>query len=219
MDIMIKEVKASFKKYFITGLLIVVPLYLTIYIFSLIVGYMDTILKFLPKPLQPDTYLSFHIPGLGVIFTIVVIFIIGLLTTNLFGKKLVAMGDGILARIPFFRSIYKPIKQFMETFFVAGYSGFRKVVLVEFPRKGMYSVGFVTGVATGEVQAKANMEKVVNVFLPTTPNPTTGFYILIPERDIIPLEMSVEDAFKLIITGGMVSPENSKGETLPVQKG
>ncbi|MBI5047470.1 MAG: DUF502 domain-containing protein [Deltaproteobacteria bacterium] len=219
MDIMIKAVKASFKKYFITGFLVVVPLYLTIYIFSLIVGYMDTILKFLPKPLQPDTYLSFHIPGLGVIFTIAIIFIIGLLTTNLLGKKLVAMGDGILARIPFFRSIYKPIKQFMETFFVAGYSGFRKVVLVEFPSKGMYSVGFLTGVAAGEVQAKAGMEKVVNVFLPTTPNPTTGFYIIIPERDIIPLEMSVEDAFKLIITGGMVSPENIKGERLPVQKG
>ncbi|MBI5328059.1 MAG: DUF502 domain-containing protein [Deltaproteobacteria bacterium] len=215
---MIKAVKASFKKYFITGFLVVVPLYLTIYIFSLIVGYMDTILQFLPKQLQPDTYLSFHIPGLGVIFTIAIIFIIGLLTTNLLGKKLVAMGDGILARIPFFRGIYKPIKQFMETFFVAGYSGFSRVVLVEFPSKGIYSVGFVTGVAAGEIQNKTK-EKVINVFLPTTPNPTTGFYILVPEKDTIPIEMSVEDAFKLIITGGMVSPENSKGEALSVQKG
>jgi len=206
---MFKKIKASFKRYFIAGLLVVVPLYLTIYIFSLIVGYMDTLLNYLPESMQPDVYLKFHIPGLGVIFTIVVIFLMGLLATNLMGKKLVEIGDNILDRIPFFRSIYKPLKQFMETFLVTGYSGFRRVVLVEFPSKGMYSVGFLTGVAAGEVQSKTK-EKVVNVFLPTTPNPTTGFYILIPEKDIIPLEMSVEDAFKLIITGGMVSPENVK---------
>ena len=208
---MFKKIKASFKRYFIAGLLVVVPLYLTIYIFSLIVGYMDTLLNYLPESMQPDVYLKFHIPGLGVIFTIVVIFLIGLLATNLLGKKLVEIGDNILARIPFFRSIYKPLKQFMETFLVTGYSGFRRVVLVEFPSKGMYSVGFLTGVAAGEVQSKTK-ERVVNVFLPTTPNPTTGFYILIPEKDIIPLEMSVEDAFKLIITGGMVSPENKKNK-------
>lgn len=206
---MLKKIKASFKKYFIAGLLIVMPLYLSIYIFSLIVGYMDTLLNYLPESMQPDMYMKFHIPGLGVIFTIVVIFLIGLLATNLMGKKLVEIGDNILARIPFFRSIYKPLKQFMETFFITGYSGFRRVVLVEFPSKGMYSVGFITGVAAGELQDKTK-EKVVNVFLPTTPNPTTGFYILIPEKDIISLDMSVEDAFKLIITGGMVSPENVK---------
>jgi len=206
---MLKKIKAGFKKYFIAGLLIVMPLYLSIYIFSLIVGYMDALLNYLPESIQPDMYLKFHIPGLGVIFTIVVIFLIGLLATNLMGKKLVEIGDDILARIPFFRSIYKPLKQFMETFFITGYSGFRRVVLVEFPSKGMYSVGFLTGVAAGEVQDKTK-QKVVNVFLPTTPNPTTGFYILIPEKDIISLDMSVEDAFKLIITGGMVSPENVK---------
>lgn len=206
---MVKKMKAGFKRYFITGLLVVVPLYLTVYIFGLIVGYMDTLLNYLPEFLRPDTYLPFHIPGLGVVFTIVIIFFAGLLATNLLGKKLVEIGDNILARIPLFRSIYKPLKQFMETFLVTGYSGFRRVVLVEFPSKGMYSVGFLTGVADGEVQTKTK-EKVVNVFLPTTPNPTTGFYILMPEKDIIPLEMSVEDAFKLIITGGMVSPEKAK---------
>ncbi|MBI5874694.1 MAG: DUF502 domain-containing protein [Deltaproteobacteria bacterium] len=201
--------KAGFKRYFITGLLVVVPLYLTVYIFALIVAYMDRLLNYLPESLRPDTYLKFHMPGLGVIVTIIVVFVIGILATNLLGKKLVEIGDAILAKIPLFRSIYKPLKQFMETFFVTGYSGFRRVVLVEFPSKGMYSVGFLTGVADGEVQSKTK-EKVVNVFLPTTPNPTTGFYILIPEKDIIPLEMSVEDAFKLIITGGMVSPEKAK---------
>ncbi len=206
---MLKKAKTNFKRYFITGLLVVVPFYLTIYIFALIVGYMDTLLNYLPEFLRPDTYLPFHIPGLGVIFTIAVIFFTGILATNLLGKKMVEIGDRILAKIPLFRNIYKPLKQFMETFFVTGYSGFNRVVLVEFPSKGMYSVAFLTGVATGEVQSKTQ-EKVVNVFLPTTPNPTTGFYVLIPEKDIIPLDMSVEDAFKLIITGGMVSPEKTK---------
>lgn len=204
-----KKIKAGFKRYFITGLLVVVPLYLTINIFGLIVGYMDALLKYLPESLQPDTYLPVHIPGLGVIFTIAVIFLAGLLATNLLGKKMVEISDNILARIPLFKSIYKPIKQFLETFLATGYSGFRKAVLIEFPGKGMYSVGFLTGPASGEVQAKTT-EKVVNVFLPTTPNPTTGFYLLIPEKDVIVLDMSVEDAFKLIITGGMVSPVKEK---------
>lgn len=204
-----KKIKAGFKRYFITGLLVVVPLYLTINIFGLIVGYMDALLKYLPESLQPDTYLPVHIPGLGVIFTIAVIFLAGLLATNLLGKKMVEISDNILARIPLFKSIYKPIKQFLETFLATGYSGFRKAVLIEFPGKGMYSVGFLTGPASGEVQTKT-AEKVVNVFLPTTPNPTTGFYLLIPEKDVIVLDMSVEDAFKLIITGGMVSPVKEK---------
>lgn len=208
--LVMKGIKANFKKYFITGLLVIVPLYLTVSIFGLIVGYIDSLLQYLPRSLQPDTYLPFHIPGLGIIFTVLVIFLTGVLATNLLGRKLIEIWDGILAKIPFFRAIYKPIKQFMETFFVAGYSGFRRAVLVEFPSKGIYSIGFLTGVASGEVQTKTS-EKVVNIFLPTTPNPTTGFYILIPEKDVIPLEMSVEDAFKLIITGGIIGPEGAKG--------
>jgi len=214
---MLKTIKTGFKKYFITGLLVVVPLYITIYILAVIVNYMDAILEYLPDSLHPDIYLPFHIPGIGVIFTIVAIFLVGLLTTNLLGKKLVEIGEGILVKIPFFRGIYKPIKQFIETFFVSGYSGFRKAVLIEFPSKGIYSIGFVTGIASGEVQTKT-AEKVVNVFLPTTPNPTTGFYILIPEKDVIPLDMSVEDAFKLIITGGMVGPESSRKEAVATGK-
>src|SRR3989304_1840953 len=133
---MLKTIKTGFKKYFITGLLVVVPLYITIYILAVIVNYMDAILGYLPDSLHPDIYLPFHIPGIGVILTIVAIFLVGLLTTNLLGKKLVEIGEGILVKIPFFRGIYKPIKQFIETFFVSGYSGFRKAVLIEFPSKG-----------------------------------------------------------------------------------
>lgn len=211
---MIITMKRTLKRYFITGLLIVVPLGLTFYVLVLIVGLMDAVLTYLPKPLQPGTYLPFHIPGLGIIFTVLTILLVGLLATNLLGKRLIEVGEGLLDRIPFLRSIYNSTKQFLETFLSKEHQGFRRVVLVEFPRKGLYSIGFVTGVTKGEVQDKTQ-ERVVNVFLPTTPNPTTGYYLLVPEKDTIPLEMTVEDAFKLIITGGMVSPEagsDNKGE-------
>lgn len=198
--------KKTLKRYFITGLLIVVPLGLTFYVLALIVGLMDAVLTYLPKPLQPDTYLPFHIPGLGIIFTILTILLVGLIATNLLGRRLISAGEGFLDKIPFLRGIYNSTKQFLETFLSKEHQGFRRVVLVEFPRKGLYSVGFVTGVTRGEVQDKTQ-ERVINVFLPTTPNPTTGYYLLVPEKDVIPLEMTVEDAFKLIITGGMVSPE------------
>lgn len=198
--------KRTLKRYFITGLLIVVPLGLTFYVLALIVGLMDAMLTYLPKPLQPDTYLPFHIPGLGIIFTVLTILLVGLLATNLLGKRLISAGEGFLDKIPFLRSIYNSTKQFLEAFLSKEHQGFRRVVLIEFPRKGLYSLGFVTGVTKGEVQDKTQ-ERVINVFLPTTPNPTTGYYLLVPERDVIPLEMTVEDAFKLIITGGMVSPE------------
>src|SRR3990167_4228867 len=178
---MIKKMRAHFKRYFITGLLVVVPLYLTISIFSLIVGYMDRLLQFLPESFQPDTYLPFHIPGLGVIVTIAVIFLIGLLTTNLLGKRIVEIGDNILTKVPVFRNIYKPIKQFMETFFVSGCSGFRKVVLIEFPSKGMYSVGFLTGLATGEIQDKTT-ERVEMYSYPQPRIPQRVFICLFLKR-------------------------------------
>ncbi|MBI5287223.1 MAG: DUF502 domain-containing protein [Deltaproteobacteria bacterium] len=199
--------KAHLKRYFITGLLVTVPLSITIYVLGLVVGVMDAILTYLPKPLQPDTYLPFHIPGLGVIFTILAILLTGLLATNLLGRRFIEAGERFLDKIPFLRSVYNSTKQFLEAFLSREHQGFRRVVLVEFPRKGLYSVGFITGVTKGEVQDKTR-EKVVNVFLPTTPNPTTGYYLLVPEKDIIYLDMSIEDAFKLIITGGMVTPES-----------
>ncbi len=204
---MVQRVRATLKRRFLTGLLVVVPLYLTYYIISVLVNFMDRLLSFLPARFHPDTYLPFHIPGLGVIFTILFIFIVGVFATNLFGKRMVEIWESLLVRIPLIRSVYSASKQLIEAFFVTNRDGFRRVVLVEYPRKGVFVLGFVTGVTEGEVQ-RVTEEKVVNIFIPTTPNPTSGFYILVPEKDTIPLRMSVEDAFKLIISGGMVTPRD-----------
>lgn len=203
---MAKVLRARLKRFFITGLLVVVPLYLTFYILSVLVRFMDQLLSFLPRRFHPDTYLPFHVPGLGLLITVIFIFIVGVLTTNFFGNKLLNLWEGILHRIPFIRNVYSASKQLIEAFFVTNRGGFRRVVLVEYPRKGIYVIGFVTGESKGEVQALTS-EKVLNVFLPTTPNPTSGFYILVPEKDTIPMKITVEDAFKLIISGGMVTPK------------
>lgn len=203
--------KRRLKRYFVTGLLILVPLYVSGYILFLIVGFMDSAMEFLPPQIRPSTYLPYHIPGLGVLITIMGILIIGFLTTNFFGKSIVRLYESILARIPILKTIYKASKQFMETFFAEDRDGFSKVVLLEFPRKGLYAIGFVTCATRGEVQ-KLTPEDTINIFIPTTPNPTSGFYFAVPRTDVTQLKMTVEDAFKVIMSGGMVVPENFKDE-------
>jgi uncharacterized membrane protein len=201
--------------YFIAGLLVVVPLYITVYVLALIVRVMDGVFTIMPAALQPDTYLPFHIPGLGIILTIAVVFVVGVLATNYLGRRLLAMGEVVVARVPVLRIVYNATKQFMETFFAKEHEGFRKVVLVEFPRTGVYSMGFMTSRASGEIRDKTH-ETSVSVFVPTTPNPTTGFFIIVKESEVIALDMKVEDAFKVIMTGGMAlpavsGPERGKG--------
>lgn len=207
------SMRKSIKRYFITGLLVVVPLYLSVYVFILIVGFMDSLLDFLPPSFRPETYLPFHVPGIGIVVTLAGIFVVGLLAANLLGRKLVDIGEKILARIPFLWTVYKGTKQFLETFFARQREGFRRVVLLEYPRRGLYSIGFVTGKTMGEIQTRTE-DKMLNLFIPTTPNPTSGYYIAIPEKDIIPLTMTVEDAFKVIMTAGMVVP----GESAPAEE-
>ncbi|MBI5971269.1 MAG: DUF502 domain-containing protein, partial [Deltaproteobacteria bacterium] len=193
---------------FITGLLVVVPLYITIYVLSLIVGFMDNVLGLLPGLVHPDTYLPFHIPGLGVIFTVGVIFLVGLLTKNIFGRALVVLGERLISKIPLLRMVYNATKQFLETFFSEEHEGFKHVVLVEFPRSGVYSVGFQTGRPKGSLKDKTGGDS-VSVFVPTTPNPTTGFYMIVKESEVISIDLSVEDAFKIIMTAGMVMPDKT----------
>ena len=197
--------KAHIKNYFITGLLVIIPAVLTIYILDILIGMMDRILKYVPSKIHPDTYLPFHIPGLGLIATVLLTFLVGILAQNLLGKKLVYLWEWAVSRIPFVRSIYLAIKQLVEAIFAQNSKGFKRVVMIEFPRKELWSVGFLTGVTKGETQDKTK-QRVVNVFVPTVPNPTTGFYLLVPEKDIIGLDMTVEDAFKLIMSGGIITP-------------
>jgi uncharacterized membrane protein len=201
---------SRFKKYFITGLLVVVPLYITVYVLAFIVRLMDRVFNILPPILRPETYLPFRIPGLGIILTVIAITIVGVLAQNFVGRWLVRIGDKFFKKIPFLGIIYNATKQFMETFFKEGHQGFERVVLFEFPRKGIYSMGFVTGETKGELNSKTDGET-ISIFLPTTPNPTSGYYIMVPKKDIIELDMHVEDAFKVIMTGGIVVPEHFEG--------
>lgn len=201
--------KKGFRAYFIAGLLVVVPLYITVYVLSLIVSFMDGVFLLMPSSFHPDNFLPVHIPGLGIIVTIVLILLVGVIATNFFGKRLLDIGEKALSKIPVLRIIYNATKQFMETFFTKEHQGFRRVVLVQFPSQGLYSIAFVTNKPAGEIKHKVN-DEMVTVFIPTTPNPTTGFFIVARERDVIPLEMKVEDAFKIIMTGGMVFPNNEE---------
>jgi len=197
------------KKYFFTGLLVVVPLYITVYIFAVIVTAMDNVLNFLPWFLNPRNLMPFNLPGMGVFFTIFGVLVVGLITQNFFGKKLVEFGEAMLARIPFLRIIYNASKQFLETFLSWHKDEYSNVVIVQYPRKGLYTLGFVTGNTRGELRERVSAPT-KSIFIPTTPNPTSGFYLMVPEADLIPLDMNVEDAFKVIMTGGIVMPDASR---------
>ena len=190
--------KKRIKKYFLSGLLVVVPIALTIYILAIIINFTD---KLYPAV---KTYLPFYIPGFGIIITVFVILFVGMLTTNFLGKKLISIGEKIIARIPLVKEIYHSIKQIAEAMFALEDRSFRRVVMIEYPRKGIFTIAFVTGSARGEVQAKT-IKKVLNVFVPTTPNPTSGFYLMVPEDEVIELDLRPEEAFRLIVSGGMAS--------------
>jgi uncharacterized membrane protein len=170
---------------------------------------MDAILKYIPAKYLPETYLQIHIPGLGLILVIILVFVVGLLTRNFIGRKIVHLGENIVDRIPLVRVLYTGVKQLLEPLFLQKTNAFKRVALIEYPRRGVHVIGFVTGESKGEVQNKTSKD-MMNVFVPTTPNPTSGFYILIPEDEVVYLNMSVEDAFKLIISGGIVSPPEKR---------
>jgi uncharacterized membrane protein len=202
-----------FRRSIIAGLLVWVPLGVTVFVISFLVGIMDKTLVLLPKQYQPDTLLGFHIPGLGVVLSILVVFITGVIIANLFGKQLVAIAESMLSRIPLVRSIYAGVKQLMETVFVSGGQSFRKVLLIEYPRKELWTLAFQTGTDIGEAQHKTGQD-VINVYVPTTPNPTSGFFIMVPVKDVVELDMSVDDGLKMLISMGAVVPD-SKQLNLP----
>jgi uncharacterized membrane protein len=214
----VKWLGAIFKKYFLTGLLVFIPISLSIYILKIVSTTADRLVGLLPPQYNPSTYLPFHIPGLGFIITLIVIFLVGLVTANFVGRKLVD-GIGLLfSRIPLVRSIYTGAKEIVQTFILDRSSQFRQVVLVEYPRKGTYCIAFVTGSPKGELASKVGGD-VLNLFVPTTPNPTSGFYILVSREETIPLKISVEDAFKLIMSAGMSIPARQIGPPKKVEQG
>ena len=194
------------KRYLIAGLLVWVPLGVTVMVIKLLVDMMDRSLLLLPEPYRPDNLLGFHIPGLGVVLTAIIVLVTGMVVANLFGRKLVKLWESMLAQIPLVRTIYTGVKQILETVFSSNDQSFRKVLLVEYPRPGLWTLAFQSSTTTGEAQAKTGRE-VVNVFIPTTPNPTSGFFIMVPSDDVVELDMSVDEGLKMIISAGVVVPE------------
>jgi uncharacterized membrane protein len=197
------------KKYFITGLLIWVPLVITLWVLNLIIGTMDQSLLLLPPKLRPEALFGFHIPGLGVILTLLVVFLTGLLTANILGQRLLKFGEGLLARIPVVKSIYSSVKQVSDTLFSSQGQAFRKALLVQYPREGTWTIAFQTGQPGGDVTNHLKGEY-MSLYVPTTPNPTSGFFLMVPKSDVIELDMSVDDALKYIISMGVVAPNKIK---------
>jgi len=200
----IKKAKLHFRRYFITGLLVVIPIWGTYLVLSTLLGVLDGLLGDILKG-----YSRLYVPGMGIIALVFLIFVIGLLTANFLGRKMVAAWDRLLARVPLVKNIYSAFKHVVDVVSLQGKENFSRVVLIEFPRKGNYSIAFVTGVTGGEIQ-KLTPERVINVYVPTTPNPTSGYLILVPESEIVPLSMSVEDGMKMIISGGLYTPAPSR---------
>lgn len=202
---MITKIKGHIRRYLITGILVIIPIWGTYLIFKTILISMENLLGDHARNYLPD----FYVPGVGIITLLVVIFLVGFLTANFMGKKLLSLWERFLQKIPFVRNIYSALKQIVDTFSLQGSGNFNKVVLVEYPRKGIYAIGFVTGASKGEVQDMTK-EKVLNIFIATTPNPTSGFLILVPENEVIPLDMKVEDGMKMIISGGIITPPEKR---------
>ena len=188
------------RSYFISGLLFWLPIWVTLLALKFLVDLLSNSLLLLPHDYQPDVLLGVHIPGIGVIITLLVILITGILVTNYLGRRLVMIGEAIMARIPLVRSIYTGVKQVTQTLFTPNGQSFRKVLLVEFPQPGVWSIAFQTGVVEGEVKSSLNEDYMVSYFIPTTPNPTSGFLMMAPKNKVIELDMSVDQALKFVIS-------------------
>ncbi len=207
--------KHKIRNIFITGLLVTLPIMITFFFIRVLFRMIDSLLGPTVNELLSTMGLHFIIPGIGFILTLFIIFSIGLASKNVIGRKILKRFEKFLDGIPMVKSIYSGAKQVIHTISTAKKAAFSRVVLIQFPRKGIYSIGFITSEAQGEVQY-VTKENVINVFIPTVPNPTTGFFLMIPREDIIPLNMSIEDGIKLIISGGIVTPTYNNKDSVSV---
>ena len=196
------------RAYFITGILVVAPITITAWLTIAIINFIDTrIERLIPPQYNPEQYLPFSLPGLGVVMMILGLIIIGMLATNFLGRYFVRLGETVLDRLPIIRSLYSATKQIFETVFANQSEAFREVVMIEYPRKNSWVIGFLTGRSKGEVQQKTG-DDTMNIFVPTTPNPTSGFLLFVPEKDVIRMDMTVEEGIKLVVSAGIVTPEH-----------
>jgi len=202
------------RAYFLTGVIVTAPIGITVFLVWQFISFLDDQIEaLLPARYNPETYLPFSLPGLGLLITLAFLTLIGMFTAGFTGRALVRTGERLLSRMPVVRSVYGTLKQIFETVLAQSSRSFREVVLVEYPRRGIGAIGFITGPTRGEIQNRSD-EELVNVFLPTTPNPTSGFLLFVPRRDLIPLDMTVEEGMKMVISGGIVAPPRD-GESPP----
>ncbi|OBV37072.1 DUF502 domain-containing protein [Janthinobacterium psychrotolerans] len=193
------------RKYFITGLLILVPLAITVWVLNLVIGTLDQSLLLVPQRFRPQSLFGFDIPGLGTILTILIVFLTGLLTNNLVGNYVVKLWERLLQRIPIVNSLYSSVKQVSDTLFSSSGNAFRKAVLVPYPHQNSWTIAFLTGVPGGDA-ARHLVGDYVSVYVPTTPNPTSGFFLMMKRSDVVELDMSVDAALKYIVSMGVVAP-------------
>ena len=201
----------NLRKYLITGLLVWLPIVVTLLLFRFLITLMDQTLILLPSSIRPESLIGFTLPGLGLILTVLVLLVTGIFAANIVGRSMVNFGEKIFKRIPVVRSVYTASKNFAEIVFSDTGQSFKKVLLIQYPRKGLYSLAFQTSTSLGEVQKRTGSD-VVCTFVPTTPNPTSGFIIIVPKEDVIELDMEVDEAFKMIVSLGVVVPTWKKGD-------
>ena len=209
------KVRGKIRKIFFAGILVTLPLALTVFLLQFFFVRLDAqlgpavtkLLLQLHVPIDQD----YRIPGLGLVTIVIIIFLAGLFTRNIIGQKLVDFGEGLLVKIPVFKNIYVGAKQVIETFGRSRGDTFRRVAMIEYPRRGIYSLAFVTNEKQGEIEKQFDHD-MVSVFLPTTPNPTSGYFLMLPKEDVVELDMSVEDGIKMVISGGLVLPHKPKQE-------
>ncbi|HSO06252.1 MAG TPA: DUF502 domain-containing protein [Pelomicrobium sp.] len=195
------------KKYLIAGLLVWAPLGITIWVLDLLFSTMDQTLLLLPETWRPEKWLGIRIPGLGFVLSLLVIFLTGVFAANVIGERLIRYWEGLLARIPVVKSIYYSVKQVSDTLFSSKGVAFRKALLIQYPRQGAWTIAFLTGKPGGDIANYLNGDY-ISVYVPTTPNPTSGFFLMVPRSDVVELEMSVDAALKYIISMGVVAPES-----------
>lgn len=208
--------RVRLRNYFLTGIVVAAPIGITFYLTWAFVHWVDSRVKpLIPRLYNPDTYLPFSVPGVGLLFAILILTLLGFLTANLVGRSVVGFGETLLDRVPLVRNLYRGLRQLFQTVLSQSSRSFQKVGLVEYPRRGLWRVGFVATETKGEV-ARRLPEDVYSVFIPNTPNATAGFFVFVPRREVILLDMSFEEAAKMIISAGLVTPEvEPEGGTAP----
>ncbi|MFP3944192.1 MAG: DUF502 domain-containing protein [Alphaproteobacteria bacterium] len=200
------------RTYFLTGLVVAAPIAITVYLTVAVVSFVDSqVVRLIPNAFRSWTEVPFTIPGIGVLVVAIALVFLGAFTANVAGRWLIGLGERLVARMPVVRNVYHGLKQIFETVLAQSDQSFKQVAMIEYPRPGVWALAFVTGATKGEVQARSN-EELLSLFLPTTPNPTSGYLLFVPRKDVVILDMTVEEGAKLIISGGLVTPPFPRGE-------